>query len=195
MCHGHGRTGLQQRSAGPVDQRRSGSGTRVEHRGNCLEQRPGWNRTWFSVWGPGGTTLQAARGEEGPAAASVGQIHGHAVVDRFLDTAPESSNGFELELEATAPLRIEDGALVYELTWWSQAKAIPDLLDITVTAPDGWRIRDLTVAGGGEGLGMGPHGEGQELAVEAEGSGSSARVTGTVSADATIRVELAGVRD
>ena len=156
----------------------------------CFDGPPGWNRTWFSVWGPEGGSLQDLRGD-GRGSMS-GTIHGHHVVDRFLDTAPESSNGFEVELQATTPLRIEDGALVYELAWWSQAKAIPDLLDVTVTAPDGWRIRDLTVAGGGEGLGMGPHGEGQPLAVEAEGSGSSARVTGTVSADATIRVELVG---
>ena len=159
----------------------------------CFDGPPGWNRTWFSVWGPADGALLEVRGEGRGGVTGGGQIHGHHVVDRFLDTPPQGTAGFEVDLEATAPLRIEDGALVYELTWWSQAKAIPDLLDVRVTAPEGWRIRDVRLDGGGEGTGMGPHGEGEPLAIEANGSGASARLTGTVSADATIRVELVGV--
>ena len=163
-----------------------------ERRTGCFEGPPGQNRTWFSLWGPAGTSLLQARGDDGSGAAFPGEIDGLHVIDRYLDTPPEGTAGFEVDLRADVPARIEDGALVYELVWWSQAKAIPDSLDVRVTAPNGWRIRDLSVVGGGEGRGMGPHGDGQPLAVEAEGGSSSAHVSGTVSADATLRVELVG---
>lgn len=166
-----------------------------ERRAGCFEGPPGQNRTWFSVWGPSGTRLLEARGDDGSGAAFPGEIDGLHVIDRYLDTPPQDSAGFEVDVVAKAPLRIEGGALVYELTWWSQSKATPDLLEVRVAAPDGWRVRDVTLTGGGDGRGMGVHGDGQSLAVEADGSGSSAHVTGTVSADATLRVELVGAED
>ena len=159
-------------------------------RSGCFEGPTGWNRTWFTVWGPSETRLQDVRSEDDAGGTAGGVIHGLRAIDTYLETPPEGSAGFEMDLVAEVPLRIEDGALVYELTWWAQSKAIPDLLDVTITPPDGWRVADVTLTGGGEGRGLGVHGDGEALALEA-GDGE-ARITGTVTADTTFRVELVG---
>jgi hypothetical protein len=161
-------------------------------RSACFEGPPGENRTWFSLWMPGGTDLVAERGDDGRFRAVSGSFRGLSVVDRYLETPPESSLGFELDLTGEAPARTEAGELVYELAWWEQSKAIPSLLDVRVAAPDGWRVADVEVIGGGTGRGFGVHGEGVVLETSIDEDGRAA-LTGTVSADTRLRVRMTGV--
>jgi hypothetical protein len=161
-----------------------------ELRNQCFEGPPGENRTWFSVWTPGGTALVDTRADDGRVALRSSELRGFQVYDRFLETPSRSSSAFEVDVQGTAPAVIEDGELVYELAWWEQAKATPTRLDVTVRAPDGWRIVGVDVAGGGSGRGLGVLGGGEPL--EARVEDARARLTGTVTADTTLTVRMAG---
>lgn len=156
----------------------------------CFDGPPGENRTWFTAWMPGGTDLLEARGDDGRSAALAGRMRGLTVVDRFLETPSESTQGFELELSGRAPVRLDEGALVYELSWWAQAKGIPTELDVTVTPPDGWRIEEVTLAGGGSGRGTGPLGDGP--VASADLVDGVAHLTGNVTADTRLEVRMVG---
>jgi hypothetical protein len=142
---------------------------------------------------PGPASLVEASGDDGRFGVASGEIRGFSVFDRFLETGPQSTAGYELSYEGQAPARVQQGELTYELTWWEQSKAVPTMLDVTVAAPEGWEVAGATVEGGGTGQGFGPFGDGQELSAEV-GSDGRARLTGTVSADATLQVRMVGSR-
>jgi hypothetical protein len=161
-------------------------------RAQCFDGPPGENRTWFSLWTPGGTELVGERGDDQRRRARSGTIRGLSVFDRYLDTPPQSALGFELDVTGEAPVRTDAGELVYELSWWEQSKAIPTLLDVRVRPPDGWQVADVEVVGGGDGRGFGVHGGGVPLEVAVDSDGR-ASLTGTVSADTLLRVRLAGI--
>jgi hypothetical protein len=157
---------------------------------SCFDGPPGWNWTWFSTWLPAGTrlvdhqTAEDSRGVVGPRA-----YRGFDVVDHAQATRPQSRASYDLEIDGRAPLELRPDSVVYEWRWWRQAKAIPDLLDVTVYPPEGWAIDDVEVIGGGSGRGSGVHGDGVELSARVEDG--AARLTGTVTADTRLRVHLA----
>ena len=155
----------------------------------CFEGPPGHNRTWFSVWVPGQDVLQAAQRAEGPAGVRSGVFNDLRVVDHYLETSTESRAWFELGFTGPVTVERDRDTLVYRLTWWHQSKAIPDLLDLTVSTPEGWQAVAANVTGGGDGLGMGPNGDGTPLLAETHADGT-ASLTGTVSADATLEVRF-----
>jgi hypothetical protein len=154
----------------------------------CFEGPPGWNWTWFSTWMPGSTGVAAASADNGEEVTGVSDYRGFTVVDQFQATAPESSSSFELTTIGPVPLQVAETAFVYELQWWRQSKAIPDLLDIVVQAPEGWTVDAVEVVGGGTGRGAGVHGGGQELRADVQGT--AARLSGTVTAHTKLRVSL-----
>jgi hypothetical protein len=154
----------------------------------CFEGPPGWNWSWFSAWMPGSTGVAAARTADGEEVTGVSDYRGFTVVDQFQATAPESSSSFELTAIGQVPLQIAETSFVYELQWWRQSKAIPDLLDIVVQAPAGWTVDTAEVVGGGTGRGAGIHGGGRELRADVQGS--AARLSGTVTAHTKLRVSL-----
>ena len=160
-----------------------------DDRNRCFEGPPGWNRTWFSVWTPGGDTLDDRRRADGIAPVRVGDFHGLRVIDHYLETPPEGTAWFELDLSGTVPATHSSGTLTYRMDWWRPSKAIPDLLDITVVAPDGWEVVEVEVAGGGDGRGMGVHGGGVPLIAEVTGDGRGT-VVGTVTQDTSIEVQM-----
>jgi hypothetical protein len=160
-------------------------------RNQCFEGPPGENRTWFSVWADGTTELVAERGDDGRNRVRAGTLRGLKMFDRYLDTPPQSELGFELDLTGVAPATTDGEHLVYEWAWWAQSKAIPTLLDVTVAGPDGWRVVEVEVVGGGDGRGFGPHGDGHPLTADLDEDGR-ARLTGTVTADATLRIRMSG---
>jgi hypothetical protein len=160
----------------------------------CFDGPPGENRTWFSVWAPRGTQLVEERGDDGRNRVRSGAIRDLQVFDRYLDTPPQDQLGFELDLAGEAPVRTDAGDLRYDLRWWAQAKATPTLLEVRLTPPDGWRVADVEVDGGGDGRGFGVFGGGEPLEVRVAEDGS-ARLTGTVSADTVLRVRMTGVDD
>ncbi|MBW3664786.1 MAG: DUF4012 domain-containing protein [Actinobacteria bacterium] len=154
----------------------------------CFEGPPGLNRTWFTVWTPEEVAVRGATGPDGTVPLGTGRIHGEHAIDHFLETPSESENWFEVSFDGDVQLTAEGGDLTYELTWWRQAKAIPDHLDLTIEAPDGWQIAEATVAGGGSGEGMGALGDGDPVTIEVEDG--RARLVGAATADVHVRVRF-----
>ena len=156
---------------------------------SCFLGEPGLNWTWFTAFLPAGTRLVDAHTDElSQPLSDYGPYHGFHLVDHFQATPSESRGTFELELDGQAPLQRTADGIVYELLWWRQAKATPDLLDVVVAPPPGWVIADLEVVGGGDGRGSGVHGEGVDL--DAEVADGAAHLRGTVTADTSLRVHL-----
>lgn len=160
-----------------------------EARNQCFEGPPGENRTWFTVWTPGDSALLDVRADDGRVALRSNELRGLRVFDRFLETPSRSRSAFEVDIDGIVEARLESGELVYELAWWEQAKAIPTLLEVTLTPPDGWTVVDVEVAGGGDGRGLGVLGDGELL--EARVEDGRARLSGTVSADTNLTVRMA----
>jgi hypothetical protein len=56
-----------------------------------------------------------------------------------------------IEVEAEGSVAVEvrgDGTVAYRMGWWRQAKAVPDLIDLEVVAPEGWQVVSVTTTGG-----------------------------------------------
>lgn len=160
----------------------------------CFDGEPGANRTWFSLWMSPRTRATGFVSDDGtPATRLAGTFRGLRVVDHFLFTPSESQAGFTVEAEGRVPLRREPDSVVYELRWWRQAKAIPDLLEVSVAPPPGWAIGEVEVLGGGSGRGAGVHGEGEVLAAEV--IDGVAHLRGTVTADTRLLVHLVDPAD
>lgn len=138
----------------------------------CFEGPPGVNITWSSAWFSPGTEVVGARTDRRDQVSGVGTFRDLTVVDRFQTTPLAGSTSFVLEAAGWAAVRFGAETLVYELAWRRQSKAIPDLLDVVVSAPPGRRIVDVEVAGGGSGRGMGVHGDGAPLTAEVTGGGA-----------------------
>ena len=148
------------------------------------------NRTWFSVWVPEGTEAPTVRVDDRRAPFGAGTIHGHRVFDYFLETPSASTASFEIDLDGRTELIRDGDELVYRLTLWRQAKAIPDHWDLTITAPPAWDVLDATVVGGGAPRGMGVGGaDGEPIRVVVEGL-DDVRVLGAVTRDAVVEVRL-----
>lgn len=151
---------------------------------------PALNRTWFTVWAPETTALLEARDASGEKVnVGLGTIHGHRAVDRYLETPSRSENHFEVDLTGPVQLEADGGDLVYRLTVWRQAKAIPDRLDLSVVGLEGWDIAEASVRGGGDGSGMGVFGEpGPEVDLEVDGD--RVHVTGDVTTDLHLEIRF-----
>ncbi len=155
----------------------------------CFEGDPGTNRTWFSLWAPPDTRYLGFDSDDGtrPRRLST-NFRDLRVYEYFLVTPSHSRASFTIDTEGRAPLRHELESVVYELHWWRQAKAIPDLLDVRISAPDGWAVGEVEVVGGGDGRGQGVHGDGDELTADV--IDGSVVVRGTATADTRVRVHL-----
>jgi hypothetical protein len=157
----------------------------------CFDGEPGQNRTWFSVWGSPLLRVFSFESDDSETPNNLGAtFRDLRVIDHLHVTPSEGTSSFALDGAGRAPLRQEVDSVVYELAWWRQSKAIPDLLHVEVAPPRGWAIDRVEVVGGGGGRGMGVHGEGQELVAEI--AGGAARLTGTVTADTRLLVHLVG---
>lgn len=161
-----------------------------------LQGEPGLNRTWWTVWAPLGTRPVAAVGGDGDAiGVTLGELHGQVAVDHFLSTPSREERSWTLELDGPVVLRRVGEDLVYDLTLWRQAKAIPDDVELTVSAP-GWRVVDVTVTGGGEPdrLPFTPDPRPDVEALTASVVDGAARVVGERVTDVHVSVRLARAR-
>jgi hypothetical protein len=157
----------------------------------CFEGEIGTNRTLFSLWASPDTRIVGFRSDDGSSPGAFSKtFRGLRVVDHFHTTASRQRASFAHEVDGRVPLRRSTESVVYELSWWRQAKAVPDLLDVRVQAPEGWEIDRVEVVGGGRGRGSGVHGAGVEL--EAAVVDGLARVHGTVTADTRVMLHLVG---
>ncbi len=155
----------------------------------CFAGDPGVNRTWFSLWTSPADQVMGFTSDDGSRPARFSStFRDLRVIDHFLLTPSEDEATFSLDIDGEVPIREVDGGFVYEFSWWRQAKAIPDLLDVQVAPPDGWQVGDVEVVGGGSGTGLGVYGEGQELSAEV--ADGVAEISGTVTADLRVRVHL-----
>ena len=160
-----------------------------EARNQCFEGPPGWNRTWFSVWTSGDDLLQSVLGPDGPTAVVAGSAHDQRVFDRYEEVGPQSEGWFELVVEGPVRLAAGGGEPVFTWTFWRQAKAIPDVLDVTVTLPSGWAPAEVELVGVGEPSRLsGVDAQVPPASVSVEGQ--RVRVTGSVSRDTTLQIAL-----
>ncbi|MDX1620232.1 MAG: hypothetical protein R3320_04535, partial [Nitriliruptorales bacterium] len=114
--------------------------------------------------------------------------HGLVAIDHSLEVQAKSTRSFQVELDGAVPLRREGGDLVYDLTLWRQAKAIPDHWDLTVTSPDGWTVAEVVLTGGGDGQGMGIGGKGRPIS--AERTDGAVRLEGAATQDVELSIRF-----
>lgn len=151
--------------------------------------RDALNRTWFTVWSPDSTRLSSLRDGINGQVLRTGSIHGHNAIDYFLETPSASTAAFSAPYTGPAELRQVGGRYLYELVLWRQAKAIPDVWDVTVTGPGNLTVDEVEVMGGGPPhTGLGPaEPDPLEATVAEDGT---VRLTGTVTRDVTLQIWL-----
>lgn len=147
-------------------------------------------RTWVTGWIPLNSTITSVTGADREAVEYFSdEIHGRMTVDRFfLEVPPAQSTSVTMESTATVPIGWDGRRASYGLTVWRQGKAVPDHLDVAITAPDDWRIEDAVIAGGGSPRGMGPRGDGPPISIDR--TDRRVEVRGAVTSDLRIEVTL-----
>jgi hypothetical protein len=184
--------------------------------GNCLVGTPTQacflgpeadHRAWLTFWLGAGDVPWAVRDADGFPPVRVGHFHGVTTIDRHLEVASQRSGWVEVVADGTTDVELDaDGTLVYRLRWWRHAKAIPDVLDVSVITPEGWQVVDVTLEGGsagGAGGGasaatalLGPDRARTPITLlpGPERDPDRAHVSGTVDRDTTLTVRLRPVR-
>lgn len=143
-------------------------------------------RTWFTIWNPEGfgarqVTVAGERVQFGS-----GGIHDLSATDYFLEVPLDASASFTADIVGPVGLRRDGDELVYTLTLWRQAKAIPDVWDLTLRSPADLVVTSAEVRGGGTGLsGFGPD---QPGPLELTSSPAMVHVTGGATRDAVIEI-------
>lgn len=106
-------------------------------------------RTWFTVWNPDGFGARQVTVDGEARLFGSGTIHELSATDYFLEVPLESSGDFLADLTGSVGMTLDGDELVYTLTLWRQAKAIPDVWDLTLTAPPDLVVTDASFTGGG----------------------------------------------
>jgi hypothetical protein len=150
----------------------------------CSEVPDGRNRTWFTLWSPESSWFDEPRAQEGTLPSRVTTIGGQRALDAALDTPIHQSRSFEVGLDGDVELERRGAELVYRLSWWRQAKANSDRLDLKLAAPHGWYVSEVEASGGAA-----DPDTGSELEVESSRTGI--RVHGEVTADVDVEVRMA----
>jgi hypothetical protein len=108
----------------------------------CLDVR-------LHFWLGGGDWVVSVGAAEGFPPVRSGTFHGAGVIDAVLEVPSRSEAFIEVEAEGEASVELlGDGSVVYRLGWWRQGTVVPDLIDLEVVAPDGWRIVSVMGQGG-----------------------------------------------
>ncbi len=148
-------------------------------------------RTWFSVWLPGETAVRSVRTTDGFIAPfGLDRMHELRIVDHVLETPHGATTGFETVADTTLETSWDGREATYDLTLWRQAKATPDHVDLTVSAPSGWEVIGVAVEGGGRPTGLGPGGA-DGTPARAEVQDGAAVIVGSITADLRVSVRLA----
>lgn len=118
-----------------------------------------------------------------------GSAHGQRVFDRYEEVGPESEGWFELVLDGPVRLSTRGEDPVFTWSFWRQAKAIPDVLDVTLTLPVGWEPVEVELAGVGDVSWLtGVDAEVAPATVAVEGR--QVRLTGAIARDTSLHVQL-----
>ena len=127
--------------------------------GNCLVGVPGRgcfdgpeaeNRSWVTFWLDAVDTVLQVTDADGFPDVVTGAMHGAATYDVYVDVPPLESRSVRLEAEGPVPAVLDpDGLLTYRWSFWRQAKGVPDVVDVTLAAPDGWEVEGAALVGAG----------------------------------------------
>lgn len=158
--------------------------------GNRLAAGPA--RTWFTVWNPIGFGARQITENGERVQFGSGEIHELSATDYFLEVALASSGSFSTDLVGPVGLRRDGDELVYTLTLWRQAKAIPDVWDLTLRAPADFIVSAATVSGGG--TGTTEFGPDQPGPLQVSVSGANVIVRGGATTDATIEIRYVAAK-
>jgi hypothetical protein len=156
----------------------------------CFRGPEAHNRSWMTFWLDPATQVTQVTDQQGFPSVAQGEMHGAATYDVFVTVPPIEQRSVRLEAIGPQAVTLDpDGSLSYELVLWRQAKGVPDVIDVTVTAPDGYVVDDARLVGG-------------RLAVALAGPDASSRpaqlrvrrrsvsVTGAVGTDVVLTVRL-----
>lgn len=144
-------------------------------------------RTWLSLWTPGTALLRSVRDTVGDQALRTDELHGLRAVDVFLDTPSQTETAFEVPYGGPVAAQRTSTGWVYELVLWRQAKGIPDLWDLRISAPDGHRVATATVTGGQAVQGLS---DVELVELTATVDGDDVLLRGHSSEDALLRIEF-----
>jgi hypothetical protein len=126
--------------------------------GNCLvgTEAPGCflgreadHRVWLTFWLGAADVPWSVRDANGHPQVRVGYFHGVTTIDRHLEVGSRAAGWVEVIADGAIDVELAaDGNLIYRMRWWRQAKAIPDLLDISIEPPAGWEAVDVSLETG-----------------------------------------------
>lgn len=105
-----------------------------------IDPRVAHNRTWFTLWAPGGSLLREAVQDGVQMAVGENRMHGLAAFDGELQTASRATSRPTLVFEGWVPLAGTAEAPRLLLDWSPPRTGAPWSGTITLQAPDGWRV-------------------------------------------------------
>jgi hypothetical protein len=119
-----------------------------------------------------------------------GTMHGATALDLVLRVPPQEQRSVRIVTSSPQLLGVgPDGELTYRLALWRQAKGVPDLVDLTVSAPPGYRVAGADLVGGRRPLTLaGPDAEASATRLRVRQR--SVSITGATGSDVEVRVRL-----
>jgi hypothetical protein len=156
----------------------------------CFEGPEAENRTWLTFWLDAADEVRQVSDGEGFPPVTRGTMHGAQPLDVFVEVPPLEQRAVRVETSAPVVLTVEpDGSLTYRVVLWRQAKGVPDVVDLTVAAPEGWEVVGATLAGAGPTVALsGP--DARRAPAELRVRRRSVSLSGALGADAEVRVRL-----
>jgi hypothetical protein len=148
------------------------------------------NRSWVTFWLGADDAVQQVTDADGFPDVVVGTMHGAATYDVYVDVPPLESRAVRVEAEGPVPAELDpDGLLTYRWAYWRQAKGVPDVVDVTLAAPDGWEVEGATLVGAGTTVPLaGPDAEREAAVLRVRRR--SVSLTGALGADAEVVLRL-----
>jgi hypothetical protein len=115
----------------------------------CFRGPEAFNRSWLTFWLDPATVVRQVTDQTGFPPVSRGTMHATSTYDVFMEVPPLEQRSVRLEADGPWSVTVDpDGTLTYRLLLWRQAKGVPDVLDVTVSAPEGYEIDAATMQGG-----------------------------------------------
>ena len=116
----------------------------------CFDGPEAENRSWVTFWLDAADTVLQVTDADGFPDVVAGTMHGAATYDVYVDVPPLESRAVRVETEGPVAAELgPDGLMTYRWAYWRQAKGVPDVVDVTVAAPDGWEVEGAALVGAG----------------------------------------------
>ncbi len=156
----------------------------------CFEGPEAVNRSWVTFWLDAADVVGAVTDADGYPAVTRGTMHGAQPLDVFVEVPPLEQRAVRVETSAPVTLAVEpDGTLVYRWAIWRQAKGVPDVVDVTIAAPEGFEIGGVELLGAGPTVALaGPDAEREPAALRVRRR--SVSLAGALGADAELVIRM-----